>query len=82
MTDATARDMVHAAVHEAAHNSIHDRFKFGNVKRAMTLELDVDRDEVPSDETIRRVLRSLDELGVLAHRDNSPYYELAEQYQD
>jgi hypothetical protein len=79
--EATARDKVHAAVHETAR--LHaNRITVDKVRRSMTLELNIDRDEVPSDETIRRVLRSLDELGVLAHRDNSPYYRLAERYRD
>lgn len=78
--EVTARDKVHAAVHETA--TKYRRMTVDKVRRSMTLELDVDRDEVPSDETIRRVLRSLDELGVLSHRDNSPYYRLSERYRD
>jgi hypothetical protein len=28
----------------------------------------------PSDETINRVLRSMDELNIIQHKDGSPYY--------
>ncbi|ERG93942.1 hypothetical protein [Haloquadratum walsbyi] len=28
----------------------------------------------PSEETIKRVLRSMDELNVIQHKDGSPYY--------
>ncbi|CCL97829.1 uncharacterized protein HQ_2095C [Haloquadratum walsbyi DSM 16790] len=32
-------------------------------------------DEIPSEETIKRVLRSMTELNVLRHKKGSPYYD-------
>jgi len=48
------------------------QFKMRNVKSK------IEYGERPSDETIRRVLRSAAELGVVRHYSNSPYYELAD----
>jgi Fe2+ or Zn2+ uptake regulation protein len=72
MTEVTARDKVHAAVWKTARRR--NGFKLKQVR------LNMDIDDRPSDETIRRVLRSLVELGVLKHTENSPYYELSDDY--
>ena len=72
MTEVTARDKVHAAIWKTARRR--NGFKLKQVR----LEMDID--DRPSDETIRRVLRSLVELGVLEHRKNSPWYEIADEY--
>lgn len=61
----TARDRVWAAIYDQ-----HGRFRMRDVKRM------IDREDRPSDETIRRVLRSAADLGVLKHYPNSPYYEM------
>lgn len=63
----TARDRVWAAIMQQR-----GQFKMRNVKSK------IEYGERPSDETIRRVLRSAAELGVVRHYSNSPYYELAD----
>lgn len=61
----TPRDRVWAAIYQQ-----HGQFKVKNVK------FKIDREQRPSDETIRRVLRAGKELGVIKHTNGSPYYEL------
>lgn len=66
----TARDRVWAAILKEGANG--SSFKVGAIRRK------IDYDDRPSDETIRRVLRAGKELGVIKHRDGSPYYKLAD----
>lgn len=68
----TARDRVWAAV-VRAHNT---RLDVTEVKRQIRRD-DVD-DDVPNDETIKRVLRAATELGVLDHTSGSPYWNKSE----
>ena len=68
----TARDRVWAAIIQADKNRSRDRFKIGHVRRG------IDYRDRPSDETIRRVLRSAEELGIIDHYSNSPWYEVVE----
>jgi hypothetical protein len=49
-----------------------DRFKIDHVRWG------IDHGDRPSDETIRRVLRSAEELGIIDHYSNSPWYEVVE----
>lgn len=51
------------------------RFKIGDVRRKVR-EMGAESDELPSNETIRRRLRAAEELGVVEHTKNSPYYRL------
>lgn len=66
-SNVTARDRVWAAIHQQR-----GKFKLRNLKMGM------DYDDQPSDETIRRVLRAAEELGVVSHFSNSPYYKKTE----
>lgn len=70
--ETTARDRVFAAVLEETRHTPSFKLK--------TLKTNFPVSDRPSDETIRRVLRSLTRLGVLEHRDGSPYYELSDDY--
>jgi Fe2+ or Zn2+ uptake regulation protein len=64
MSEVTARDRVWAAIMEQR-----GRFKVS------TIAHEIEIDERPSDETIRRVLRAAVELGVIEHKEGSPYYK-------
>jgi Fe2+ or Zn2+ uptake regulation protein len=64
----TARDRTWAAIIAAGR---HGNFKVDSVLRKM------DYDEQPSRETVRRVLRSASELGVVDHKAGSQYYSLS-----
>jgi hypothetical protein len=59
----TARDRVWAAIVKQE-----GRFQVADVREAIT------SDNRPSDETIRRVLRSATELHIIEHRSGSPYW--------
>jgi hypothetical protein len=65
----TARDRVWSAIVQ----SHETRFKVSGLKRQLRRD-DVDED-VPNDETIKRVLRAATDLGVLKHTSGSPYWE-------
>lgn len=64
----SVRDRIWAAIIEQ---------KKGTGFTVETIREEIEPDNRPSDETIRRVLRSGTELGVIEHRSNSPYYLLA-----
>jgi len=64
----TARDRTWAAIIAAGR---HGDFKVDNVLWQM------DRDDRPSRETVRRVLRGATELGVVDHKAGSRYYSLS-----
>jgi len=68
----TQRDRVFAAVLEST--------RFGRTFRLKSVRHEFPIDDRPSDETIRRVLRSLTQLGVVEHTDGSPYYRLSDEY--
>lgn len=63
-SNVTARDRVWAAIEQQS-----GKFQLRDVKT------EIDFDERPSDETIRRVLRAGEELDVIKHFSNSPNYE-------
>lgn len=67
--DVTPRDRVWAAILKSGCNG--NSFKVASVRR------EIDFENRPSDETIRRVLRAGKELGVIKHTSGSQYYELA-----
>lgn len=64
----TPRDRVWSSVVDETE----PKFKLRDIRRR--LEQD-GYDETPSNETIKRVLRSMAELSILDHTKGSPYYE-------
>lgn len=68
----TARDKVWAALLD---NHAGYSFKLESVHRDLVLE----HDQAPSEETVRRVLKSAAELGVVDHSSGSPHYRLSEE---
>lgn len=68
-SETTPRDRVWAAIIKNGANG--NRFKVGQVAR------EIDYDDRPSEETIRRTLRAGKDLGVIAHTSGSPYYKLS-----
>lgn len=64
----TARDRVWAGVLKAKPG----RFTIEDVKRHIRKD---DEDDLPNEETIRRVLRAATDLDILDHREGSRYYQ-------
>lgn len=67
----TARDRVWAAIVDQQNTT----FKVADVARQIRRQDGVEYGDEPSDETIRRVLRSATELGILKHTSGSQYYK-------
>lgn len=64
----TARDRVWAGVLKTRAG----RFTIEDVKRHIRKD---DEDDLPNEETIRRVLRAATDLDILNHREGSRYYQ-------
>lgn len=67
----TQRDRVWAAALDRR-----GRFKVAQIRRDLVIE---DPSDAPSSETIRRTLSAMAELGVLEHKEGSPYWRVAER---
>lgn len=79
MPQSTARDLVWAAMLDDGEYGTN--FKVDGLQRTIRMHYVDDRDDVPSKETIRRVLNAAAELGIVSHKSGSPYYRIANGYQ-
>lgn len=74
--DITARDRVWAAI-----INIHSpAFDVDDIRQKMPP--DHYDDSVPSDETIKRVLRAATEMGILRHTSGSPYWKKKSKHRE
>ncbi len=72
--DISARDRVWAAIIDQQNT----RFDVDSIKRQIRHQDGVEFGDEPNDETIKRVLRAADELGILEHTKGSPYWSTPE----